>query len=955
MNVIFYWVGQISINERLRGEVPAFADMDQHPYGWLSLVPPLVAILLAILTRRVILSLLIAVCVGALILGYYANPNAAQYEPSGWDLIRDGAQSAWYDHLWPTLLNPDKVSVFVFTCLMGGIVGMVNRAAGMRGLIALMAPIARSRVGLQVSTWLSGMLVFFDDYANTMLLGTTYRTAYDRLKISREKLAFIVDSTAAPVAGLAIVSTWIAGELDYINQGMESVPLMSGATDVNAFGLFVASIPYRFYVLWALFFVLLVAVTRRDFGPMWKAEQRAFEQDHEGNVEEFSLPDQLEWHRLPVSSDVIPMDMTEVVAVAHDPTLAPTQTPARSLNAILPILVTVVAILGLMYQTGWESYQSMLAEQTPTVWRTNPAEEVPTAEAAPTLGERIRELGNIFGSANSYASLVWGSVIGFLFTWFWLKWQRVVSSYALAQAAGRGAAHMVPALAILWLASTLSTMTGETPSQPYQAELDRAQAIAEAIAGVERVEDRFRDWDKLDRVHETLKLQGISDDIIVETMVRQFQDPEAFFQRVISRIEDQAITPGFYARYLNYQGQQVDWEKFIEPSKPPEGMRAEDVDPLELYAPPPGVVVPPDFPGAAQRSGESQESGEDSQEQSTTTESSESKEDSDAGTNPRTDAGDQAAETATVTTEASAANQERKEQESDEQAGDDQARSGQEEERTVEADADSDGVQSESQEQAETAAESGAQSAEEQDAPPGGGPPGGGGGGGGGMSAMFAERQADPSMDGVWETLPEAVQFPYTDVRHRLHTGRYLSSLLSRWVGPVEAGNTSVHPFAKWLPTIVFILAAFTAFATGTSWGTMGIVMPLAIPLVAGLLNTGTGIDPQDPILLATIASVLAGAIFGDHCSPISDTTVLSSNASGCSHLAHVWTQMPYALTVAGVTIIFGTIPVGFGLPWWLCLGVGTAVLIAIVLLLGRPVGTIVSDTGQSASTGASH
>lgn len=120
------------------------------------------------------------------------------------------------------------------------------------------------------------------------------------------------------------------------------------------------------------------------------------------------------------------------------------------------------------------------------------------------------------------------------------------------------------------------------------------------------------------------------------------------------------------------------------------------------------------------------------------------------------------------------------------------------------------------------------------------------------------------------------------------------------------------------MPTVVFCLAGFIAFSTGTSWGTMALVMPLSIPLAAGAMSGG--FDAESPLLLCVIGSVLAGAIFGDHCSPISDTTVLSSQASGCNHIAHVNTQMPYALSVAAITILLGTLPVGLGLAWWVCL-----------------------------------
>ena len=98
----------------------------------------------------------------------------------------------------------------------------------------------------------------------------------------------------------------------------------------------------------------------------------------------------------------------------------------------------------------------------------------------------------------------------------------------------------------------------------------------------------------------------------------------------------------------------------------------------------------------------------------------------------------------------------------------------------------------------------------------------------------------------------------------------------------------------------------------------------------------GVAIGPDAPILLASIAGVLAGAIFGDHCSPISDTTVLSSQASGCDHIAHVRTQLPYAIVVGVVSILFGTLPAGFGISPFICLPLGTIALVALTLAIGR-------------------
>ena len=136
-----------------------------------------------------------------------------------------------------------------------------------------------------------------------------------------------------------------------------------------------------------------------------------------------------------------------------------------------------------------------------------------------------------------------------------------------------------------------------------------------------------------------------------------------------------------------------------------------------------------------------------------------------------------------------------------------------------------------------------------------------------------------------------------------------------------------------WMPAIAFVLSALVAFATGTSWATMSLLIPIVMSITAGLLiqdgsfvTAGT-VNPGHPLLLAAIGGVLAGSIWGDHCSPISDTTVLSSVACDCDHLAHVWTQLPYALTVGLISLAVGCIPAGFGWPAMLLLPAGLIVM----------------------------
>ena len=141
---------------------------------------------------------------------------------------------------------------------------------------------------------------------------------------------------------------------------------------------------------------------------------------------------------------------------------------------------------------------------------------------------------------------------------------------------------------------------------------------------------------------------------------------------------------------------------------------------------------------------------------------------------------------------------------------------------------------------------------------------------------------------------------------------------------------------SAWLPALVFVLASFISFSTGTSWGTMAIVMPLAIPLAVKFTAFQAGMT-ESPILVATVGAVLAGAVFGDHCSPISDTTIVSAFSSDCDVMAHVRTQLPYALTAAAIATFLGYLPAGYGIsPWWL-LGAGAVVCWLLVRYRGKP------------------
>ena len=555
--------------------------MEPHPYGWLSLAPPIVAIVLAIATRRAVVSLLAGIFVGALL-------------TTGGDFLQ-----AFYDtcevHLWPTFTDPGKLRVFSFTLLMGAMIGVICRSGGMQGLIGLISPLAKTRRGGQLTTWLLGLVVFFDDYANTMLLGNTLRPVCDRLKISREKLAYLVDSTAAPVAGLALVSTWVAVEIDYVREGLE---ILGPDTSLQAVDLFVASIPYRFYVLLALVLIPIIAITGRDYGPMLKAERLRLRQD--------------------------PNDVAEDPLMGSSTEDSP---PARWYNAVLPIALTLAVVMFLLYVTGRKGY---LAETA-----TEP-----------------QELRDVLKFAQSSLSLQYGALAGLSLAVVLARVQNLMSSPAIADAIAQGVRVVFPAILILWSAGAMSRMTG------------------------------------------------------------------------------------------------------------------------------------------------------------------------------------------------------------------------------------------------------------------------------------------NKSVENV------ATQTPYEFQDHRLYTGEYLKQqVLDEGQGEQDRDGAALDRTVKLMPTAVFLLAAVLSFSTGTSFGTMGILMPMVVTLTHSVLLAQQGsVTADNPILLACVGSVLAGAIFGDHCSPISDTTILSSQSCGCDHIAHVVTQLPYALTVATIGVLCGTLPIGWGVSVWVLLPLQLLGILAVLLLVGSKV-----------------
>ena len=240
---------------------PADADNSVR-FGVLTLLPPLVAIALAFITKETILSLFVGVFVGEFML-CVNDMNIVSTLVNAF--LNMGTQ------IIACMSDPWNAGIILQCLLIGGIIQLVTKMGGAKALADEFAKRADTPKKAQLFTWLLGLCVFFDDYANSLIVGPIMRPVMDKLHVSRQKLAFVVDATAAPVAGIAIISTWIGLEISLIASGFQSV----GVTNVTGFGIFLQTIPYRFYNIFILIFIVISALTLYEFGPMKKAEQKA--------------------------------------------------------------------------------------------------------------------------------------------------------------------------------------------------------------------------------------------------------------------------------------------------------------------------------------------------------------------------------------------------------------------------------------------------------------------------------------------------------------------------------------------------------------------------------------------------------------------------------------------------------------------------------------------------------
>ncbi|MFP8889469.1 Na+/H+ antiporter NhaC family protein [Natrialbaceae archaeon A-CW2] len=376
-------------------------------FGALSLVPPLLAIALAIWTRRPILSLFVGVWIGGVI--FTGGLGVGQT----------------FDWIAGSIADMFHAQILIFTLLLGSGVALIWRLGGAIAVRNWAVERLESQRTTGVTTWLLGIALFFDDYANTAIVGSTMRDISDRMRISREKLSYIVDSTAAPVATIAI-SSWVAFQLSMVREAFADIEETAGVETPSAFTVYLESIPYNAYALLAIAMVGIIVLSRRDYGEMLDAEHRSWQT---GNV---------------TREDAVPLQ--EVEKDLGEPVLDRPMLRTFFVPIVVLIAVTTVGAF-------WTGYQA--AE---------------LAGMGEVLGLTMGEFAEtIAGEADWAAALVWGSfamvlsaiVLGLVYDLFDLEdgVETVLDGFAL----------MLTAVTILVLAWSISAVATDLGTGEYVA------------------------------------------------------------------------------------------------------------------------------------------------------------------------------------------------------------------------------------------------------------------------------------------------------------------------------------------------------------------------------------------------------------------------------------------------------------------------------------------------------
>lgn len=339
-----------------------------------ALVPPLVAIGLALITKEVYSSLFVGIVLGGLLSANWHPVTALD------NVLNEGLISA----------VSGTAGIFIFLVILGAIVALINKAGGSAAFGRWAQTHIKSRVGAIFATFVLGVLIFIDDYFNCLTVGTVMRPVTDRHKISRAKLSFIIDATAAPICMIAPVSSWAAAVSEFTK-----------GTGYSGIELFVRAIPYNFYSILMLAFIIIITLMKFDFGPM--------------KLHEFNA----------ITKGDLFTSGKDDIAESDD---VEGNSKGRVVDLILPVLVLVaLSVIGLIYVGGFFSGADFITA---------------------------------FGNTDATVGLPWGAILALIFTIIYLIARKVITFKEAMACIPKGFNAMVPAILILTFATALKNMTG---------------------------------------------------------------------------------------------------------------------------------------------------------------------------------------------------------------------------------------------------------------------------------------------------------------------------------------------------------------------------------------------------------------------------------------------------------------------------------------------------------------
>ncbi len=365
-----------------------------------ALVPPIIAIGLALLTKEVYSSLFIGIAVGAVFASGAAAREAIAAGASSAAAVATAA-AATVDHLVSDgfiAAISGTAGIFLFLVILGIVVALMNKSGGSAAFGRWAKGHIKSRAGAQFATFVLGVLIFIDDYFNCLTVGSVMLPVTDSHRVSRAKLSYLIDATAAPVCMIAPISSWAAAVSSYAE-----------GTGYSGIELFIRAIPYNFYSLLTFVFIIAIVLMKADFGPMGLHERNAVEK---GDL--FSTDERV------------------------DEIVAETNPRGRVLDLVLPILVLVVlSVVGLIYVGGFFGVD--LWGGTECAW----------------------DFVAAFANTDATVGLPWGAVIALIFVLLYLMGRRLITFKEAMDCVPQGFIAMVPAIMILTMATSLKNMSND--------------------------------------------------------------------------------------------------------------------------------------------------------------------------------------------------------------------------------------------------------------------------------------------------------------------------------------------------------------------------------------------------------------------------------------------------------------------------------------------------------------